>query len=196
MNINNIRSGNVSYIVIDDLYNDDEVSMIKSELISLLPIALPPDFVSAARNQFGKVIKRSKGIFLEEHYDNNLDRTRILKINRKLFCKEIIDEAIKLDQYFYAIKHCNSHSTLVNFYRDGDFYKSHYDISVLTAVTLFSLGDISGGDLVLTEANEVIKFRENRVIIFPGCVPHHAESVIAADGSYRVSMVQFLNYAI
>jgi hypothetical protein len=43
--------------------------------------------------------------------------------------------------------------------------------------------------------DEKIEFKENRMILFPGCIPHETEKITTKPNSYRISMAQFINYA-
>ena len=184
---------NLTYLVVDDLYEPVELLQIKTELNELLAYAQSAEQTRSANDEKGVPAKTGTGLFLDRHYD---DRTKsvILNLNRKLFCKEIVDSGAKLSQYFYTIGACTNDTTLVNFYGANEEYKRHRDFSCLTAVTFFSLGEIEGGDFEFPEVNAVVPFKENRMVIFPGCAEHAAKQTQAKAGNYRVSMSQFLNY--
>ena len=184
---------NLTYLVVDDLYEPSELLQIKAELQELLPYAQSPEQTYSAKNEKGNPIKTGTGISLDEHY-NDRTKSAILNLNRKLFCKEILVKGVELNQFFYTIRMCNTDTTLINYYKSNEEYKRHRDTSALTAITFFALGEISGGDLEFPEVETVVPFRENRVVIFPGCALHAAKPTVAQENSYRVSMAQFLNY--
>jgi len=138
-------------------------------------------------------MKNAHGLFLDEHYQDR-NSSDILRLNRKLFCEELVVKATEFNQYFYTIRTCDFDATLVNFYGAGEEYKPHMDHNPITAITFFSLGEIEGGDFEFPEVNEIVPFKENRMVIFPGCAQHAAKQTQAKPGNYRVSMAQFLNY--
>ena len=184
---------NLSYVVVDDLYSSEEVIQIKAELDSLLLYLKEPTSLATACDENGNLKKNGMGLFIDGHYANR-DDSAILKFNRKIFCKEIANKATELNQFFYTLCKCNSDYTLVNYYAAGGEYKPHTDDSAITVLTFFSLGEITGGDLIFPESGAVVPFKENRAVIFPGCALHAAQETIAEPGMFRISIAQFLNY--
>ena len=183
---------NLSYVVIDDLYLPEEVVQIKDELRGLLPYLNEPSSVQTATDENGNLKKKSMGLFIDAHYANR-DDSAILRLNRKIFCDDIVEKATELNQFFYTLRACNSDFTLVNYYSAGEEYKPHTDNSALSVITFFSLGEISGGDFEFPEVNKTIPFKENRAVIFPGCALHAAQKTTAEPGMFRISIAQFLN---
>lgn len=184
---------NLSYVVIDDLYLPEEVALIKAEIDNLLPHLEEPRVGDTAFDEDDNPQKKGRGLFIDRYYANRTD-SAILRLNRKLFCDEIVNKATELNQFFYTLYRCNTDYTLLNCYAAGGEYKPHADKSALSAVTFFALGDIAGGDLVFPESGAVVPFKENRAVIFPGCALHAAQKTIAEPGMFRVSIAQFLNY--
>jgi hypothetical protein len=182
---------NTSYVVVDDLYSHEEVVEIKAEVQRLLPHlqrATPRD---TATDDNGDVKNKGKKLYLDTYYSDR-NESDILRINRKLFCKELLDKATELNQFFAALDSCNRDYTLINQYSSDENYASHRDGSVLSAITFFGLGEFTGGGLEFPEVNVLVPFRENRTVIFAGCTPHAAEKIIAEPGVSRISMVQFI----
>ena len=184
---------NLSYVVIDDLYLPEEVLQIKNELQCLLPYLKEPSSVETAVDKDGIPQKKGMGLFIDSHYTNR-DDSDILKLNRKIFCAEIVNKATELNQFFYTLRKCNFDYTLVNCYAAGGEYRPHTDVSALSVITFFALGDVAGGDLIFPESGAVVPFKENRAVIFPGCAVHAAQETIAEPGMFRISIAQFLNY--
>jgi hypothetical protein len=183
---------NLSYVVVDDMYLPEETAKIKAELHKLKPYAQISTATQVAIAN-GVPQKNAKGMFLDDYYGDR-SNSDILCLNRKLFCDELVTKATEFNQYFFTIATCNFDKTLVNFYGESEEYKRHRDNSCLTALTFFSLGDVEGGDLEFPEANVVVPFKENRMVIFSGCTEHAAKKTSAKPGNYRVSIAQFLNY--
>jgi hypothetical protein len=62
-------------------------------------------------------------------------------------------------------------------YEVGDYYKAHFDHSMLTILCFFAEDYVLGGDLVL-EHNTKINFKHNRVVIMPGVIIHEVTPVV------------------
>jgi hypothetical protein len=193
MILNSYRKNSLDYIVIDDIYSEEELKLIKTELVELIPHALPVDKIDSAKEN-NLYTKDCMSLWLDAFFKGNRGTSNILKANRKLFCEEITYPAEKINAFFGHINGCTKDTTLINFYKSGDQYKSHYDYSMLSAITLVEIGSVNGGGLIFTDFNEFISFKDNRMIIFPGCVDHKTESITTGANSYRVSIAQFLNY--
>ena len=185
---------NLSYVVVDDLYLPEEVERIKDEARALIPCVQTLEETNVAVDNNGNAQKNGTGLFLDTHYADR-NNSAILTLNRKIFCEELVTKATELNQLFYTLRACEVDWTLLNYYETGKEYKPHRDLSPISVVTFFSLGNISGGDFEFPEVEVVVPFKENRAIIFPGCALHTAKQTIAAPGAYRLSMAQFLHYA-
>ena len=185
---------NLSYVVIDDLYLPEEVAQIKTEIQTLLPNFNAPTALNTAIDKQNNIKHNGLKLYIDDHYvDRNA--SSILKINRKIFCDEIVNTATEFNQFFYAIRTCTSDFTLLNCYAEGEEYKAHEDRSILTVITFFSSGEISGGGLEFPNQGVVVPFKENRAVIFPGCALHASQPIIAKAGAFKTSIAQFLKYA-
>jgi hypothetical protein len=184
---------NLTYIVVDDMYEPNEVLQIKAELLQLLTQRKQADATGSAVDGNSNVKKSGMGLFLDRYYQER-SQSSILNLNRKLFCEDIVQIATQANQFFNTIRQCNEDTTLINYYENGQEYKEHMDTTAITAVTFFALGEVAGGDLLFPMVNETVPFKENRVVIFAGCTPHAATPSIVQKNSYRVSIAQFLNY--
>jgi hypothetical protein len=196
MILNSYKKNSTEYIVIDDLYSEHELSLIKEELISLVPHLKTVEETDAAYH--GDDVKAYKknclSLWADEHYAEDRATSNILTFNRKLFSKRITSFSESVNSFYGHIKCCNSDTTLLNFYQNNELYESHRDNSILSAITFIELGSIKGGGLIFTEENIKVEFKDNRIVIFAGCISHKTESIITAPNSYRVSMAQFIKY--
>lgn len=183
----------MDYLVIDNVYTDEELEGIYKEIIELAPHA-KVDGNSTASYQNGLLKKSGTGLFLDDYYGANRTKSRILQLNRKLFSQDILYRACNLNAYYGHLSKANSDYTLLNFYIDGQGYDTHHDTAILTAVTMFQVGEVSGGDFIFPDYHEIIKFKPNRMVIFPSCINHKADAIKASEGSYRISMAQFIDY--
>lgn len=196
MILNSHKKNLLEYIVIDEVYSEHELNLIKEELISLIPhLKIVEEVKSAYDGDNVKVYKKNcLSLWADEHYVEDRFKSNILTLNRKLFCEDIISFTKKINSFYEHIKYCNKDSTLLNFYQTGEHYKSHKDESIITAMTFIELGSIKGGGLIFTDEDAKIEFKDNRMIIFAGCISHETESIITTSNSHRVSIAQFINY--
>jgi hypothetical protein len=133
-------------------------------------------------------------MFLDDFYGIERTKSNILQVNRKIFSDELIEKLVSFSAYFRHLKNCKVDYTLLNYYKDSEHYLPHHDESILSAITTFQIGDFKGGDFCFTDYNEIISYKENRCIIFAGCINHEAKPIIADKNSRRISMAQFMNY--
>ena len=195
MDIQLLQKDNFQYIIIDDFYTPDEVKLIKEELQELLPFAVGSvEHQGTAIDRNNNLLKNGLGLFLDLHYNSNRFESNILKLNRKIFLDEVIDECGKLNAFFSCIRYANSDHTLINYYKNSEQYRPHRDRSLLTIITFFSLGTFKKGQFRFPEYDIEIESKENRIVIFPGCIEHKSMPIQSEENNYRISMAQFLNY--
>ena len=196
MQINHVRKDNLEYFVIDNVYLDEEIKQIKKELNKVEKSAvLPGQNVSTAYDKNNQYLKNNKSIFLDSLYEGKREKSKILTVIRKLFNKEITEFIETKNAYYAALRFSNRDTTLVNYYYQNEQYKAHRDTTVLTAITLIGHGEFTGGEFCFPEFNESILFKENRLIIFPGCVLHEAKPIKEiTKNACRISIAQFINY--
>jgi predicted 2-oxoglutarate/Fe(II)-dependent dioxygenase YbiX len=191
MIINTIKKDNFEYILIDNFYNKDEFDAIQEEIKFLLEHKVSPEFTATAKDN-NVLLKKGKGIWVDAHYKEERKKSAILNFNRKLFNTELCEQAKKINLYFGHLLKCTFDATLLNYYSNNDLYEFHTDDSILTSVTMFKIGDFTGGNFILND--EEIEFKENRMIIFSGCIPHKATPIVCEQNNYRITIAQFLSY--
>jgi hypothetical protein len=181
-------------VVVDDFYTDSELADIKQELKDIKRFANQPQ--ESATSKDGSLKNKGVGIFLDKLYQEKRHLSSILTYNRKLFSDAFIMECTKHSPIFNALFLCNKDNTLINYYDNESFYDTHTDISVLTALTFLKFGDFEGGEFVLSFLgnDEVIPFKENRLVLFSGCIEHRTNVIKAQPNNYRISIAQFVNY--
>ena len=195
MKINCIKKGPLEYVLIDDFYSKDEISLIKKNIKNLIPELIEPDERVGVSYENGKVRKNCLSIFLDDYYELNRESSDILKINRKIFSDEIYEEIENLNAYFGCLKRSSKDTTLLNVYRESEEYLPHNDSSLLTILTTFSFGKFDGGEFSFPDYDEEIPFKENQVIMFAGCIKHQAKPFKKiTKNAERISIAQFINY--
>lgn len=187
------RAKSLTYAVIDNLHNDDELTAINKELADLHRFCSRTQDVGTAVDSEGNPIKTGKGVFLDTLYQDR-SCSAILQANRKFFYGPLIDALSERDAYFYHLARSTRDTTLLNYYGNGEYYLPHRDESVITCVSFFALGEFEGGDFKFDEHGGVIEFAPNRCVIFPGCALHSAAPIVASPNNYRVTVATFINY--
>jgi len=196
MILNSHKKNSTEYIVIDNVYSEHELSLIKEELISLIPHLQPVEEVKSAyyKSKEKGYKKNCFSLWIDEHYIGDRSKSNILTFNRKLFCGDITSFAENVNSFYGHLKYCTADSTLLNFYQTNERYESHTDKSIMSGITFIELGSVKGGGLIFTEENIKVEFKDNRMIIFAGCISHETEPIITTPNSYRVSIAQFTYY--
>ena len=200
MNINHIKKEGLEYIFIDGLYDDKQLKDIKIEIKKLIFQAISSDekvIGTAIDSHSGKPLKDNKSLWVDSIYATNRNDSVILNNNRIIFDSGLIQILKSFNAYFGSLEMSNYDTTLLNYYADEQQYKAHRDKSLLTVLTFFKIGNFTGGELVFPEYKEVIPFKENSMVMFPGCITHATKPIKTKNKkSYRVSMAQFVNYKI
>ncbi len=190
-----INSDPVPYLIIEDIFTENELELITQELEFIQPKLFDPSKTGTAINSDGSPRKSNTGVFLDELY-NFREFSDILSLNRKFFCEDVYAAAKKCHpsmQLFCTTAH---DKTLVSYYESGDHYGAHFDRSAVTLISWFfkEPKNFSGGDLVLDEYNIKIEPKNNMAIIFLSCYMHSVTEIVMKDktipcsGRFSISM--------
>ena len=185
------------YLVIDDVYSEEELTLIWAEINFLYPKMQPAEVTLSALSEDGTFLKKNKSMFLDTTYANRLV-SDILTLNKRVFSQEVREALVDLHPSYANAQTANSYTTLLNYYGDGDSYKAHADMNLYTFVTFFVKedSDFSGGDFLFSDFGISVEQKANRVVVFPGCINHQVQPVVlkTEDSFGRFSLAQFLNY--
>lgn len=186
------------FLIIDDLYDHQELSLIWKEIELFYPNLLPPVKTGSARSLDGKILKKNKGVFLDTIFTDR-SFSNILKINRKIFHPDIVKNMESFNPFYKLYNQTDADCTLLNYYSHDGYYEPHSDHSLFTAVTMLYKEPVgfSGGDFVFSDYEYLVEKRNNRVIIFPGIVKHSVTPVHVfknIDFAGRFSFSQFINF--
>lgn len=185
-----------NYLRIDNFYDDNELSLIWEELKFLTySHKLDPPIKTG---QSVPMMKKNAGLFLDNVYsDRNI--SNILRVNRKIFSKDVMKKYNDLSEMHENIFNCNQDTTLISYYENAGFYKSHSDTAVVTALTWFFKEPrmFEGGDLVFTKSEEKIEVKNNTLIMFPSHFKHQVTAIKMDgepfSGNGRYCMSQFIS---
>ena len=192
MDITFHRVKNLPYILVNDVFTENELEEITQEVQDLKRFFLRAEKTGSVYDERGNSNKTGAGLFLDTLYSENRKASAILKANRKIFAQEFLDHAISFDIVFGYIRGSNHDSTLLNYYQEGQQYKPHTDNARISSVTFLKDGCFEGGEFSFPEQEVTIDALHNRSVIFPSCTTHSAMPVYG-DGT-RVSIAQFIDY--
>ena len=188
---------NPAFMVIDNFYSEEELSLILSELKFLSSgDKLVGQDTDAAKEEDGTSFKSNTGVWLGNVY-SDLGFSDIHNINRRVFMDFIPN--VKTGEWFFENIKLSRDYTLLSYYEEGDYYKSHKDESLITVVTwLFEEPKkFQGGDIVFTNFDTKIEVKHGRTVIFPSFLDHEVTEInMINDKDYgqqkgRYSMIQF-----
>lgn len=179
----------VTFCIIRNYHSNEIRKSILKELDSLKTHLQDPGKTAAATDFSGEIKKVNSGLFIDNFYKENHDKSSILRASRKLFTECIWD--LKKSNWFYKyIERANQLSTLVSYYRAGDYYKSHEDDSILTSIYYIwsEPKKFEGGDLYFGDFK--VPIENNCLLVFPSCTEHQVKPV-SGEGRWAIS--QFIN---
>ena len=194
---------NFTYLIIDEMYDDDELKSIWEELHYLTnPRRMKgPKDTGGAFTPDGKNKKENFGIFLDPFFITDRSSSSILVANRKLFGDDI--KKVWKDAHPYNIiwGDIDLDGTLLSYYENTHHYNLHHDGAAFTALTwLYKEPKRFEGGEFYFDGDIKVELKNNRTILFPSWVRHRVTSVSmeGSDGysTYgRYSIAQFCHYA-
>lgn len=126
----------------------------------------------------GKSRAQKTSKFLNDFYLDFRKDSLIYKfISKKIFDKNYFSPQSTLSQY---INNTNTDAILLNFYKDGDFYLKHNDLSVMTNISFLwkEPKSFEGGSLYFPDHDYVFSPENNTNITFPSCINHEVKKII------------------
>jgi len=179
----------VTFCIIRNFYPEDVRKSILRELKDLRPHLLPPNVTGGARDFGGEKKKDNRGLFLDQYYGPDRNKSAILTANRKVF-GEVAWELKKENWFYKYLENSNQDSTLVSYYDSGDYYEPHKDQAIVTAIYYIweEPKSFEGGDIYLEDFK--VPIENNCMLIFPSCTTHRVTRV---TGHGRWAISQFIN---
>lgn len=201
MEVNFLREP-FEHFIIKDIYSKTELEQVWQELdfIETSDYVKLPQARNTAVQQNGSPIAKRKCVFLANMFVNYQQTLKVYRHLSKLKKDETIRKEGILGKIFLDT---NSASTLVSYYKEGDFYKSHYDSSVVTLMVHLWRGkrEFTGGDLYFEEYDNYKYVPQNNcALIIPGSIKHGLDEIFSTDNNNtntkRICISVFLNRGI
>jgi len=175
------------YLVVDDYYNEEELIKIWYELGHCRDKLLSPEDSGSAYNidNRGKreYLKTNASLWIHESIEYSLIR----ECTKKTFdiLNDVKDQQKEYSKSTWFFKNLYTHSncTLVSYYENSEYYKSHYDHAVITVLTWLYVEPkkFKGGDLTFTDYDITIECINNRTIMFPSLIRHEVDPIIMRE---------------
>lgn len=181
------------YLLFDNVCTPELLNSCFNEAKLIEPAFKEPSETGSATTDCGKIKKQNSGIFLNEVYAASFATySPIVSSFNNVFKTAKNKQYTALSQMNYLSK-IAGYNILLSAYKDGDFYESHTDLSVLTVLFWFGEHDNKGGDLIFTQFNHTVSFVSNRAIIFPSYYEHKVSKIETSKDKYvRYSVTALL----
>lgn len=176
-----IQSSEQGFLIIDDCFSQEELQKIWTDIEYIEQNNLfkfPTQTGSAKDPLDGAVLKKNKAIFLDRLTNEN-KIFHILSITSKFFCVEIAEIFRQIHPGLSIFENLNYSHSLLSYYENEDYYKSHIDNSVFTMLSWIYREPKcwTGGNLILNEYDIEIECKNNRTLIIPGSFFHSVETL-------------------
>lgn len=182
----------VPHCIIRNYYTQQELHKIFAEIKFLEDKLLPPEQTGTAIDENNKPKKRNKGIFIDDLYTKR-EMSSILQMNKKIASNEIWIHLNGKHWFYNYLKPSErlTAKTLLSVYDDGDYYKSHTDSAMVTAISYHwnEPKPFEGGELYFGDYR--VPIENNSLLIFPSCTEHEVK---CTKGTGRYAITQFINY--
>lgn len=166
------------HFLIESFYTDEELIPVYHELISLSKVLQPPEKTSSANDLDGTSRKHNLGVFVSTAYKIS-EASSIFNARKKLFNPTTMQEIAEANPVFSFFPYTNFDDTLIQFYKNGDYYKPHRDITLYSFITVFSIGQKKylGGKLRFPKFDYEVDLQHNHSILFPSYTVHEVTEV-------------------
>lgn len=174
----------VPHCIIRNCFDEEYLAGMWDEIEFIKPKLAGPRGTGTARDDKYQILKKNKGLFLDHVYKGHKEFSTIM--HSSLDITPIIDK-----HWFYKyLSKCKPTGTLVSCYNDGDYYKSHADISIVTCISYHwkTPKKFKGGELYFGDYE--VPIENNCMLIFPSCTEHEVKPV---HGEGRYSITRFLS---
>ena len=163
------------YFIFDDWYNKQELRVIWEDLDDVYY-----NNKLLNNNETSGAIRNGK--FLVNCKRSHILPSRITDISKQCFPHlSWMFSKIARESWFWSnVMHnvCND-DIMLSYYENEDYYDSHTDGAEVTMLTWFfkEPKKFTGGDLTLTDFNQTIECRNNRLVVIPSCLKHEVSPI-------------------
>lgn len=195
------------FVVIDNWFDENELKSVWAELNHF--ISLPTNIIErsengndVARYEDGKSKSYCNRFYLEKIYsEQGKDFSPIIGCKYKHSTDDFKKSVSGVFKNYMQFNQINDTYSILSYYENDDHYDTHYDNSVYTTVVwLFNEPKkFEGGDFEFSRSKQLIKIKNNRAVIFPGCYEHKVKPVSMSNdepfgyGRFTISYFHYVN---
>jgi len=189
------------YITIENLWTKKERKEMFDEMVHFESKGLfldPEDTATAKHGVTGESLKKNKAKFFDNIYSER-EYSSVLSHNKKLF--DIFEDKEIDKSWYYKNLEFSEYRTLISYYEDTDYYKSHRDDVLITALSYFFVEPkkFKGGEIIFTDFNLRFEVTNNTTIVFPSHIMHEVSEISLDEkdkgkGLGRFCMNQFVSW--
>jgi len=188
------------YYLVDDYFTSEELDLIWTDIDEAIENNW---FEGNSKEHNGTAINTKTKKYLAERYlfwpakYKNIRETNLAEISFKVFQGHTKKYSETCFAALNSLETRQSHF-LVSCYLNGGYYKAHRDNGITTALYWLSRDgfEFEGGDLFFPEINEWVRFKHNRMVMFPSKALHAVSPVIMDENaklqSGRFCITQFM----
>jgi len=185
------------FILVENWYTPEEEKKVWKELefYSSNPVDKAQGGI-VARDEHGKDKGKHYRFYLDKIYSLNArEQSNILNFTYKLKMLELHHRINECGHYGRSFFSSTGISSFVSYYKDTDFYDSHFDSYHWTNLIWFvkEPKKFEGGDLTFEESNTKILLKHNRAVLFPSMFLHKVnplkfyEKYNEGDGKFTIT---------
>lgn len=184
-----IKKEPFDHIIIHDVLDDIQMQRVGNEIQFIEPrmkrVGEEGYIGGSAKDQHsGDYLKTNRGIFLNNTYNPQNNVSYLVEYMLQLCTsRELNSRAEELGFYFRLFCKVTRYYFLLQYYGDGDEYKSHRDNSTFTSILFLHKEpkNFTGGDFYFEEYDYTVTPENNKMIIFPSVIYHTVTPVKIID---------------
>jgi len=187
------------HIQLKNVFDQKTLDEVYLELDYLSKFFRSEEQTGPATADNGKILKKNKGIFLNEVYTSPKYSAISNFLIQNIFCIDL-DKNCNLhwkpDWLHRLWNNCSTCTSLVSYYENADYYEPHVDEAMFTGLIWIwkEPKQFNGGDLLLVDNKNLIKCENNSGIIFLSKEKHAVTPISLKNPGYgRFCISVFLN---
>lgn len=181
--INN-KNKQFPYLIIDNWYTKEEEKYVWKELNFWTDILkknkAEKEKEIFAKDKNGKSLGSHSRVYLNDLYSNiGINSSPISKCLYKQRDSKFHELLLKISPVFRNFSTTNKNTSFFSYYEKDDYYDCHFDMCFFTCLIWFHYipKAYEGGNFYLTECEDEIISKHNRMIIFPSFMLHKVSPI-------------------
>ncbi len=193
-----IKSVDFPILVMDNFLTDEELKNVFNELYELKINPLISSNTDAAKKDHKFLTKNKSGAWLDRIFQGKREKCEYFKVYKKYlgYRSREFDDFLNVSDLSASFLDTKIDSTLFGIYANESSYESHNDVCHFTQIFWLTEDEdyVDGGNLVFTNLDLEIKFKNNRLILFPAFCKHEVTNTkLMKSNVYRYSYTTFFH---